>query len=139
MYWGGSAWRLQRLAVDQGRELYLYDTFEGLPYQSAVDQHPVGHFCSSYELVRKKLIWSTVIKGVFPASAVPMPPVAFAHLDCDQYQSVKEAAQFLIPRMVQGGIIWFDDSPLLAGARQAVLELFERPACSPSGKHYVVF
>jgi Macrocin-O-methyltransferase (TylF) len=138
---GGTAWRLQQLATEQGRELYLYDTFEGIPYQGAKDLHQVGDFSETcYEDVAALLPQAHVVKGIFPDSAIDMPRVAFAHLDCDQYRSVLESAQYLETLMVPGGVIWFDDSPLLEGARLAAEELFcGRLQLSHGGKHYVTF
>lgn len=142
VYRGGSAWRLLQLAKEQGRELYLYDTFEGIPCQDPIDNHSIGDFADvNISDVTMRLEGAHVIKGVFPASAVPMPwPIAFAHLDCDQYRSVFESAEYLTSRMAVGGIIWFDDSPCLPGAHQAARELFgdRLQLSSDHGKHYVV-
>ena len=142
MYRGGSAVRLMNLATAQARELYCYDTFCGIPHKMSLDSHSIGDFADTdEELVRALLPHATVVKGLFPASAVDMPRIAFAHLDCDQYQSVRETALYLAPLMVDGGVMWFDDSPCLAGARLAVHELFaERVQISHAhGKHYVTF
>lgn len=141
VYKGGTAWWLARLAEDQRRYLYLYDTFEGQPHAvEGLDKHPVGDFGDTdYDAVRNAIPYADVVKGVFPGSAVEMGKIAFVHLDCDQYQSVKEAVLYLWPRMVAGGVIWFDDSPDLAGAKQAVEELFpaDRIQTSVVGKHFV--
>lgn len=142
VYKGGSAYRLQEIARRQGRALFLYDTFEGIPHKSSIDSHSVGDFADTdYDQVVSTFPYARVVKGIFPASAVGMPGIAFAHLDCDQYQSVLESALYLQPRMVSDGIIWFDDSPGLAGARQAVLELYSDRVqlSSDHGKHFVVF
>lgn len=138
---GGTAWHLQGLATEQQRELYLYDTFEGIPYQGASDRHAVGDFSeTSYEEVAALLPLAHVVKGIFPGSAIDMPRIAFAHLDCDQYRSVLESAQYLETLMVPAGVIWFDDSPCLEGARLAAEELFcGRLQLSHGGKHYVTF
>lgn len=129
VYQGGSARYLATVAEHQGRELYLYDTFEGMPYQGEYDKHPIGDFSdTSEEEVRKAIPSATIVKGIFPDSAVEMPPIAFAHIDCDQYQAVKDSVLYLAPRMVDGGIIWFDDYDVLVGANMAVNELF--PAVS---------
>ena len=65
-----------------------------------------------------------VIKGVFPESAIPTGPVAFVHLDCDQYQSIMDSVCYLLPKMLPGGVIWFDDYGHLDGATRAVDALF---------------
>lgn len=139
VYKGGTGWFLNQLALDQGRSLYLYDTFTGIPYHDAVDSHHIGDFAdTSFEEVRALIPRAFTVQGVFPACAVAMPPVAFVHLDCDQYRSIKESAQYLLPRMVPKGVIWFDDSPALAGAHQAARELFgERLQLSQTNKHFV--
>ena len=140
VYNGGTGHRLSQIAERQAREIYLYDTFEGIPYKDPIDSHACGDFPADFESVRKAIPYATVIKGIFPRSAVHMPPVAFAHLDCDQYRSVLESCLYLSPRMVDGGVIWFDDSPVLEGAHKAVKEVFGSiMKTSKYGKHYVEF
>ena len=125
VYRGGSAFRLMKAAVDQGRQLFAYDTFEGMPFSDIGDVHPVGDFNdTSYDGVKILLKDAVVVKGVFPESAVEMPPVAFAHIDCDQYKSIKESILYLRPLMVKGGVMWFDDYGYVPGATIAINELF---------------
>lgn len=144
VYKGGTAWHLTRLAAGQDREIFLYDTFTGIPYQGPRDSHKVGDFHdTSYRKVRAALPYATVVKGIFPLSAVDMPPVAFAHLDCDQYDAVYGAVTYLISRMVPGGIIWFDDTTTLEGAKEALLDLVGENIIPPAqvskeNRHYVV-
>ena len=124
---GGSARPLMDIANEQGRQLYCYDTFTGIPCASPEhgDTHVVGDFAHDDEqLVREHLSGAVVVRGVFPDCAVAMGGIAFAHIDCDQYQSIIESVRYLMPMMVEGGIIWFDDAPVLDGARKAVNELF---------------
>lgn len=138
VYKGGTAWYLNELAKKQRRLLFLYDTFTGIPYQDEIDLMKVGTFGdTSYEQVKAALPYATTIKGIFPESAVPMPPIAFAHLDCDQYRSIKESVAYLKPLMMTGGVIWFDDYGCLAGATKAVDELFERVEITKTHKAYV--
>jgi hypothetical protein len=128
------------VAKQQGREMFAYDTFTGIPYKGEHDSHNVGDFSdTSFEEVSRGLEGATVVQGIFPDSAVKMPPVAFVHLDCDQYQSIKDSLGYLLPRMVEGGIIWFDDYGCLEGANKAVREVFS-PEClygSKTGKVFV--
>jgi asparagine synthase (glutamine-hydrolysing) len=51
-----------------------------------------------------------------------MPPIAFAHIDCDQYQSVKDTLLYLMPLMAPGGVMWFDDYGEIEEAKRAVDE-----------------
>ena len=140
VYKGGTAFLLHDLAQRQQRKLYLYDTFTGIPWKSLVDVHDIGEFSdTSVESVQRCCPQAIVCAGIFPASAVEMGPVAFAHLDCDQYRSYQESIEYLSPRMVPGGIIWFDDSTQLYGARLAVMEHFGERVKLHKGKHYVEF
>ncbi|HQQ81929.1 MAG TPA: class I SAM-dependent methyltransferase [Cyclobacteriaceae bacterium] len=141
VYRGGTAFHLDRLAKEQGRFCYLYDTFEGIPYTSPVDHHQVGDFAdASFEDIVKMVKVSTVVKGIFPESAISMRgPIAFVHLDCDQHKSIIDSCLYLEPMMVKGGVMWFDDSPVLSGAEKAVMELYSDRVQILNGKHYVTF
>jgi hypothetical protein len=128
VYKGGSAYHLARVAQDQGRELHLYDTFTGIPYRTSFDQHNVGDFKDAdYEAVCKAVPYAKVHKGLFPDTLVPMPPIAFCHVDADQYWSIQAAITHLGPLMMKHGVMIFDDVPCLASATQALDE---------SGLHY---
>lgn len=125
VYRGGTASYLTELAEQRSQQIFLYDTFSGLPYSDADhgDSHGVGAFANGdYEGIKNALPYANVIKGIFPDSAVDMPKVAFAHLDVDQYKSYVDCINYLKPRMVQGGIMWFDDYEL-GGAKKAINEL----------------
>lgn len=143
VYKGGTAWHLSRVAQEQGRAIYLYDTFTGMPDNvvDGLDQHKAGDFAdTSANAIRDLIPYATVIQGEFPHSALPfMGTVALAHLDCDNYYSVLKSAAWLTPKMASGGILWFDDSPILPGAKKAVEELFAGSInTSEHGKHYVI-
>ena len=150
VYTGGTGWHLTQLAQRQGRKIYLYDTFEGIPYKGDLDYHEVGDFSDvDYESIKSTLPYAEVIKGIFPDSAVPMPPIAFVHLDCDQYKSVIDSWNFLKDKLVPGAIVWFDDAVgdynyvgtpgQVNGADFAMRELFGREFfISDCGKPFVV-
>ena len=123
VYKGGTAWNLARAAQEQARPCYLYDTFAGIPYRETFDPHAVGDFSdTSIEAIRRAIPYATVTAGVFPESAIEMGPVAFVHLDCDQYRSYADALRYFQPRMISGGVIWCDDADALEGAGRAVRE-----------------
>lgn len=127
VYRGGSAESLAQVANEQGRALYLFDTFTGIPHQDPTrDFHKVGDFGdTSLEMVQACLPNAICIAGVFPDTLPDeLTGVAVAHIDCDQYESVRASAAALAPRMVRGGTMVFDDYDVLDGARQAVDELF---------------
>lgn len=141
VYKGGTAQHLDKLAQEQDRKFYGYDTFTGIPYKSEIDQVPTGTFNeTSFDEVQNALPHAFMVKGIFPGSAVEMPPVAFVHIDCDQYQSIKESCLYLEPRMVDGGIMWFDDYGCLRSADAAVNELYAgRIEGAHCGKVFVRF
>ena len=133
VYHGGTAWFLAQAAQEQMRLCYLYDTFTGIPYRGAHDSHQVGDFAdTTIEEVRAAVPTAMCIPGIFPARAINMGPVAFAHLDCDQYQSYKDALEYLDSRMVKGGAVWCDDVDCLASATKAVEEF-----CAARGRPLV--
>lgn len=143
VYKGGSAKVLETIAVKQGREFYCYDTFEGMPFKDEKDWHSVKDFSdTSYERVKALLVYSTVVKGVFPDSAVPMPPIAFAHIDCDQYKSIQDSCRYLEPLMTRGGVMYFDDYNVkhLPYSTEAVNDLYgDRIQLAENKKAFVVF
>ncbi|MFA5387498.1 MAG: TylF/MycF/NovP-related O-methyltransferase [Candidatus Paceibacterota bacterium] len=124
---GGSA---LVLAETRPGPLYLYDTFEGIPYQGELDSgNPVGKFAdTSAEAVQALIPRAHVIKGLFPDSLVKMAPVGFVHADADQYESTKAILLTMPHLMVKGGFILFDDFgvPDCQGCTAAVEEFAGR-------------
>jgi O-methyltransferase len=147
VYKGGSAWVLDMVGREQGRKVWLFDTFKGTPHaNSKFDLHKKHDFCDvDIEEVRAVVPDSQLVVGVFPntlkdADALGMGKVALAHIDCDQYRSVKACCEHLAKRMVPGGVMVFDDYDVLPGAKQAVDEVFgSRVAISAQGKARVYF
>ena len=121
VYQGGSASVLYDIAQEQGRAIYLYDTFSGMPVSGPLDSHQIGEFgdCSADD-VRRALPKAQVVEGIFPYSIIPMMPIAFAHIDCDQFESVRAACEIMPPLMVKGGSMLFDDYRGLQGCIAAV-------------------
>lgn len=143
VYKGGSAIVLYDVAQAQGRRLFLFDTFYGIPVRDAKrDAHNVGDFRdTSVAAVRAAMPEALVYEGVFPYTLPDdVGPVAFAHIDVDQYASTLLTCQALASRMAPGGVMVFDDYDVLAGARLAVDEVFPgRVTLSAQGKARVVF
>ncbi len=130
VFQGGSAYHLADVARSQGRELWLYDTFTGMASCDPArgDTIPKGAHVADYEDVRAALgEYPRLVQCIFPhTDQLPPAPVAFAHIDCDQYHDIVASCRALESRMASGGIIWFDDVPVLEGARRAVWDLYER-------------
>lgn len=126
VYCGGSAYHLTQIARMQDRQIYLYDTFEGVQAPESMDVLPTGLLKADFATVRQTVgPYPHLYKCVFPHE-VDLPPerVAFAHIDVDQYRATRESTEALLPLMAVGGVMWFDDTNALEGARQAVRELF---------------
>ena len=128
IYKGGSAYHLIDVAKIQDREIFLYDTFEGMKQYNPGkgDTIPMGQINADEAPVREALgEYPHVIKCQFPNTAeMPSKPVAFAHIDCDQYQAIIDSCRVLELMMADGGEMLFDDVPVLEGARHAVKELY---------------
>jgi O-methyltransferase len=120
------------------RPFHVYDSFEGLPAKTMADESRAGEQFQAGELaVTKKqfiqqfqkagLQLPVVHKGWFKdlTSADVPDQIAFAFLDGDFYESIRDSLQLVLPRMQQGGIIVVDDyaREALPGAARAVHEL----------------
>jgi len=110
-YLGGSAKLI--CEAKENKELYLFDTFEGLPALTKWDnpkQFQEGYFKSSFEFVKQYLNHYPNVylyKGLFPATSKPIKDkqFSFVHLDVDLHEATLASIVFFYPRMVKGGII----------------------------------
>jgi len=119
VYQGGSAKLI--CEVKRDKDLYLFDTFTGLPEVSEDDTHfgkkhwYENEFSNTSEEAIRKLLSKYknvhIIKGIFPESgkAIIEKKFCFVHLDVDLYKSTIESLRFFFPRMVKGGIIMVHD------------------------------
>jgi len=134
---------LYSISERQGRKLFLYDTFTGMPFKGEFDTHDVGLFsdCSADE-VQASMPNAFVVKGVFPQSVVDMPKVAFVHADADQYQTTVDVINVFSPLMVKGGMMLFDDYYCVPSCILAVDEYFKGKksfSTLPDGRGVVKF
>lgn len=141
VYKGGSAWHLMNIAKETERPVHLFDTFTGIPVQDDIDNHKIGDFNDVDLLEVRKAIpnaWFHV--GLFPGTfrrTLFYDGIAFAHIDCDQYQSVKDCIEHLWPIIVSGGVMLFDDFDCTRGCTKAVKEHFAEFELTPSGRAFV--
>lgn len=109
VYKGGSARILVETKGD--RNLYLFDTFEGIPCDD--DIFYKGQYKADFEYVKAYLNFPKTYfyKGLFPESAEPIinKTFAFVYLDVDVYKSTLESLKFFYPRMSTGGCIMTHD------------------------------
>lgn len=130
-YRGGTSVILRRLAPE--KELHVFDTWDGTPYDDPMCQHKRGEWKASFEDCRKLvgLNGSTCYHpGVFPQEDWGEPldgkVFCFVYIDMDTEQATRDAIAFFWPRLVAGGILFLDDygwSPC-AGVKKAVDEAF---------------
>lgn len=156
VYRGGTALLAASTLAREGgrgapRELHLFDSFQGMPPDTdARERFQPGDLAEATEPAVRDLLapydFVRIHPGFIPATfeGLDLPNVAWAHVDVDLYQSVRDAIAFIYPRLVPGGVLVFDDYgfPSCASSRQAVDEYFDRkpevPLCLPTGQCLVV-
>lgn len=117
VYKGGSSLFFKACLIGHNikKKLYLFDTFEGIPEKSEHDIHNIGDIKgSSYEEVLRLfdgLEDVYILKGMIPKTfkGYEGKILSVAHIDVDNYQSVKSCLEFIYPRTVCGGYIIIDD------------------------------
>lgn len=149
---GGSmmavAQTLQRLG-DTDRDLYLFDTYEGMPQPTEADVDYSGNsaavefetmkktadssdWCyASIEQVQQNLASTgypmariNLIKGKVEDTIPVQAPekIAILRLDTDWYESTQHELIHLFPRLVEGGVLIIDDYGHWQGSRRATDE-----------------
>jgi O-methyltransferase len=139
-------------AGDTTRQLWLYDTFEGMPEPSETDVDFMGHAASSQladrtdsrheqvlartslEEVRANLLGVghpetqlRFVKGLVEETIPADAPaeIALLRLDTDWESSTRHELEHLWPRLALGGVLIVDDYGHWAGARAAVDAFFD--------------
>ena len=148
---GGSAIVIAK-SKSRGRELWLYDVFEMLPppaenddakshhvyrnfvagnVTTPVDRNYVSHASDLLAFTRENMSQTGVdpeaenihfVRGLYEDTLHVHEPVAFAHIDCDWYDSVRLCIERLAGHVSPGGILLFDDYNSFQGCRKAVDE-----------------
>ncbi len=129
------------------RELYLFDTFEGMTEPGAEDVKQGGRHAADIlqHETRDSPIWAVasidevreailsvgypeerihLVQGAVEQTLPGAAPaeVALLRLDTDWYSSTKHELVHLYPRLASGGVLIIDDYAYWRGARQAVDE-----------------
>jgi len=143
---------------DTSRELYLFDTFEGMPPPDDVDRTTDGTPARVHlerDTQRESWVWAVagmedvrtnmtstgypgervhcvqgLVEETIPAQPPP-GPIALLRLDTDWYESTQHELVHLFPRLCEGGILIVDDYGHWQGARKAVDEYFADSAEPP--------
>jgi hypothetical protein len=139
---GGAAAVISHASIRGGmaRDIWLFDSFEGLPAPTADDPPEVhkayhaGWCTGSPEKViailtaeGTKAQQIHIVKGWFEDTlpAANVGPIALLHVDSDWYESVRICLDAFFDSVVPGGLIIIDDYNLWGGCRKAVDEFFE--------------
>lgn len=120
-------------AINPKATVYALDTFEGMPQSDqTVDTFKKNSFSNvDFSEVQSALNASglknvRLVKGIFHDTAVQTlagsSGIALAHIDCDNFAPVCEAYDLVLPYLVSGAYIVFDDAtePGCIGATEAV-------------------
>lgn len=99
--------------------LYLCDTFSGVVKAGSADPVYVGgeHADTSEGVVREllgrmRVDKAEILRGIFPeetSAGLADTRFRFCHIDVDVYQSAKDVADWIWPRLSVGGVIVYDD------------------------------
>ncbi|MFA5040303.1 MAG: TylF/MycF/NovP-related O-methyltransferase [Bdellovibrionales bacterium] len=125
-------------AVAPSKKVFLCDTFEGVVKASEHDTKYIGgeHSDTSVDTVlglagKAGVNNIEVLKGMFPektAHLIADRKFCLCHIDVDVYESARDIANWVWPRISVGGCLIFDDYgfPTCDGIRRYVDETFPR-------------
>ena len=126
-YKGASTCKISLFAHHVGRDVVVFDSFEGLPpnreaHDKSLEGHSIkgwfegGNFSGSLEEVQSNLqnfgeaSRCTLVKGWFEETLpVFSKPVALAYLDVDLASSTRTCLKYLYPLLSPGGKIYSQD------------------------------
>jgi hypothetical protein len=109
----------------------VYRAFIAGQAASVVDRNYLSHAADLLAFTRENLARAGVdpdrenvrfVKGLYEKTLVIDSPVAFAHIDCDWYDSVSLCIARIRDHVNPGGVLLFDDYNSFQGCRKAVDE-----------------
>lgn len=122
---------------EDAKRLWIYDSFEGLPAKTDADFSVAGEaFQAGVLAVSKREVKLRFLRAGLPVPVITkgwfsdltdndLPPkIAFAFLDGDLYESIRDSLKLVENKMVDGGMIIVHDynNPELPGVTKAVDE-----------------
>ena len=158
---GGSSMLIALTLLQKGisnRNIYCYDTFEGMSTPTEVDLAHSGEsahqllseqdklkedsvWCySPLEAVKKNLLSTGYpekhlffVKGKVEDTLPSTTPanISLLRLDTDWYESTRVEMDILYPLLQEQGILIIDDFGFWEGARRAIVEYFEKKGQKP--------
>lgn len=131
VYRGGSAKLI--CEFKENKTLHLFDTFQGLPELTELDNKEKfhkGQYKSSLNKVKKYLRkYNSVYfyKGLFPKTIKSIKDIKFSlvNLDLDLYAPTKFALEFFYPRVNKGGILMSHDYSTINAIKKVFDEFFK--------------
>ena len=133
-----------RTSNNQGRQMWLYDAWQGMPEAEAKDgataaaylgwgsrsQADVAERFTNHNIPKSAIVWR---KGWFNETFPLRKPtsVAFLHVDSDWYRSVMDTLDSFYDRVVEGGIVLFDDFGYWEGCRVAFYDFCQKRKLYP--------
>ena len=136
-YKGDTSLMFAEVLRGSGKRLWIYDSFEGLPEKSDLDESVLGENFQGGELaVSKREVKERFLRAGLPVPVIKkawfselngddMPEkISFAFLDGDFYESIKDSLRLVDARMSLGGVLIVHDytNPALPGVKKAVDE-----------------
>ena len=136
-YKGDTSLLLADIVKNGEKKLWVYDSFEGLPEKKEVDKSVMGVLFRGGELaVTKREVKTRFLRANLPVPVIKkawfseltdndLPErIAFAFLDGDFYESIKDSIKLVAPKMSDGGVMVVHDytNPALPGVKKAVDE-----------------
>lgn len=112
-----------------GRTVWAFDTFAGLPKEDWDETIDTIDLPGKFMVPGAVLEELSAIENVRPvvgrfSDTLPSlkASIALAYVDCDFYQSTRQALAWLAENMVPGGVAIFDDYATHPGVRKAIGE-----------------
>ena len=136
-YKGDTSLLLADILKGTDKLLYIYDSFEGLPEKKAEDESAAGESFKGGELyVTKREVKERFLRANLPVPVIKkawfneltdadLPEkIAFAFLDGDFYESIRDSLKLVENKMSKNGVIIVHDynNPALPGVAKAVDE-----------------
>ena len=140
-YKGTSSLFFQRVLKDTKKELFLYDSFEGLPTKSSEDESVAGTQFKQGELKTSKknlvnefkranLAVPNIKKSWFKDLSKKDVPtqICFGFLDGDYFDSITSSLKLCWPNLIKHGVLIIDDysNEALPGVERACRFFFDK-------------
>ena len=140
-YKGDTSLLLAEIVKASEKKLWIYDSFEGLPEKKEVDKSVMGVlFRGGESAVTKREVKQRFLRVNLPVPVIKkawfselvendLPEqIAFAFLDGDFYESIKDSIKLVAPKMSDGGVMVVHDytNPALPGVKRAVDEWMQK-------------